>query len=70
MSALASVVSMDFDQAASYALQRLKSPEITLKPEQVEAIRHVYVGKDVSVPPYRVWQKYLLRSPTFYVLST
>ncbi len=49
MSSLASVVSVDFDQATSYALQRLKSPEMTLKPEQVEAIRHVYGGKDVFV---------------------
>ncbi len=31
------MVSVDFDQAASYALERLKTPEIKLKPEKVMA---------------------------------
>ncbi len=43
------MVSVDFDQAASYALERLKSPEIKLKPEKVKATRHVYRGKNVFV---------------------
>ncbi len=43
----ASVVSMDFDQAASYALERLIKTELKLKPEQVKAIRHVY-GVQIS----------------------
>ncbi len=45
MSSLASVV--DFDQTASYILERLKTPEIKLKPEKVKAIKHIYRGKDV-----------------------
>ncbi len=43
------MVTVDFDQAISYALERLKSPEMKLKPEEVKAIRHVYRGKDVFV---------------------
>ncbi len=43
------MVSLDFDQAASYALERLKTPEIKLKSEKVKATRHVYGGKDVFV---------------------
>ncbi len=43
------MVSVDFDQAASYALERLKTLEIMLKPEKVKATRHVYGGKDVLV---------------------
>ncbi len=55
------VVSVEFDQATSYALERLKNPEINLKLDQVKAIRHVYGGKDVCcVAPYRVWKEYLL----------
>ncbi len=46
-----SVVSVDFDQADSYTLERLKTPEIKLKPEQVKAIRHIYRGKT----PVFVW---------------
>ncbi len=41
--------SVDFDQAASYALERLKTLEIKLKPEKVKATRHVYGGKDTFV---------------------
>ncbi len=33
------MVSVDLDQAASYALERLKTPEIMLKPEKVMATR-------------------------------
>ncbi len=48
------MVTVDFDQAASYTLERLKTkrlktPEIKLKPEKVKATRHVYGGKDVFV---------------------
>ncbi len=43
------MVSVDLDQAASYTLERLKTPEIKLKPEKVMATRHVYGGKDVFV---------------------
>ncbi len=41
--------SVDFDQAASYTLESLKTLEIKLKPEKVKATRHVYGGKDVFV---------------------
>ncbi len=34
---------------ASYALETLKCTEMQLKPEQMEAIRHVYEGKDAFV---------------------
>ncbi len=43
------MVTVDFDQAASYTLERLKTPEIKLKPEKVKATRHVYGGKDIFV---------------------
>ncbi len=43
------MVSVNLDQAASYALERLKTLEIKLKPEKVKATRHVYGGKDVFV---------------------
>ncbi len=43
------MVSVDFDQAASNALERLKTPEIKLKPEKVMATKHVYGGKDIFV---------------------
>ncbi len=46
----ASVVSIDFDQAASYALESLKATEIKLKTVKVKATSH----------DYRLWQEYLL----------
>ena len=37
----------EFSDAVSYGLSHVGKPEITLKPQQVEAVRHVYEGKDV-----------------------
>ncbi len=48
-SSLMRPVSVDFDQAAFYGLERLKTSEIKLKPEKVKAIRHIYGGKDIVV---------------------
>lgn len=39
----------NFDRALSYALQRLGSPGVKLKPEQEAAIWAVYKGRDVFV---------------------
>ncbi len=55
MESHASVASVDFDQASYYALPR-KANRAELKPDQMNAIRHVYGGKDAGlcVVPYRV----------------
>ena len=39
----------NFDRALSYALQRLGSPGMKLKPEQEAAVSAVYKGRDVFV---------------------
>lgn len=36
-----------FTDAVVYGLVRIGKPDITLKPQQLEAIRHMYEGKDV-----------------------
>ena len=36
-----------FSDAVLYGLLRVGKPEITLKPQQLEAIRHIYEGRDV-----------------------
>ena len=41
--------SVDFDQAKSYALEKLQCPVLKLKPQQAEAIRHIYEGRDVFI---------------------
>ena len=46
---MSSVASAEFEQATSYALERLKCSDLKLNSEQVEAIRHVYGGRDVFV---------------------
>jgi len=39
----------------SFALHAIEMEGLELKPEQLQAIRHVYEGKDFVVA-YRVWQ--------------
>ena len=39
--------SVFFDRAVAYALGKLKRHELQLKKEQLQAIRHMYEGKDV-----------------------
>ena len=36
-----------FDEAVTYALRAVEKERIVLKTEQLEAIRHIYDGKDV-----------------------
>jgi hypothetical protein len=43
------VVSMNCDKATSYSLEKLKWPELQLKLEQLNAIKHKCWGKDVFV---------------------
>ena len=40
---------LNFDRALFFALQRLDSPGMRLKPEQVASISAVYKGKDVCI---------------------
>ena len=40
---------LELDCALSYALQRLGTPDMSLKPEQVASISAIYKGKDVFV---------------------
>ena len=53
-----------FDEAVSFVLCAIGKEELKLKPEQLQAISHVYDGKDVFVVAYRVWQVSVLRFPT------
>ena len=41
------MLSVFFDRAVAYALGKLKRHELQLKKEQLQAIRHMYEGKDV-----------------------
>ena len=44
-----SLVSVNFDEAVSYALEKLKCSALQLRPEQVDAVKHMYEGKDAFV---------------------
>ena len=51
MTASSSIVmdDADSDSALRYALERLGRPSLTLKPEQIRAIKSVLVGNDTFV---------------------
>ena len=36
-----------FEDSISYGLSRIGRPELTLKPQQLEAVRYIYEEKDV-----------------------
>ena len=46
---------LTFDEAVSFALRAIGKEGLKLKPEQLQAIHHVYDG-NVLVVAYRVWQ--------------
>ena len=52
-----------FGEAVSFVLCAIGKEGLKLKPEQLQAIHHVYDGKDVFVVAYRVWQVGVLHSP-------
>ncbi len=48
--------------AVTYGLSRVRKPGISLEPQQLEGVRHVYDGKDFFfVAPNRLQQVCLLR---------
>jgi len=56
-----------FDEAVSFALRAIRKEGLKPKPEQLQAIHHVYDEKDVFVVAYGVWQVGALRDAPLYV---
>jgi len=53
--------SFDFDRALAYALSCVKQEVLSLKDQQVEAVKLLSEGKDVfRVVPYRLWKVHML----------
>ncbi len=67
MATSSSIVFLDIDSAIAEALSSLKLGDLTLKPEQVKAIKLLFQGHDVFVWFPTGYAKFLLYQVTSYL---